>query len=72
MSRQNSLRDRLRHKALERELKRIRELLELDGDAYSDLMVLQKARRMLQELNELESDDDLEELLEDELIEDAE
>lgn len=64
------LRERLRAKALERELKRIRQLLELDSDAYSDLYVMQKCRHELAQVHEL-YDDELSEIEEEEMLEDG-
>lgn len=46
------------------ELRRIRKLLELEDDAYSDLMVMQRARM---ELQEIAADDEYEEAAEDDL-----
>lgn len=44
------LRQRIALQALKREIRRLRQLLELEDDAYSDLIVLKRARQELQEL----------------------
>lgn len=64
-----SLRDKVRERALLKEIKRIRQLLELKEDVYSDLFVLKRAR---EELEELARDDEREELEEEQLMDDEE
>lgn len=64
---ESSLLERVRQKALERELRRLRQLLELDDTAYSDLFVMQRARQYLAEVLD---DDRREELLEIQELED--
>lgn len=60
-----TLRDRLAHKAIERELRRLRELLELGPDeAYSDLFVLQRARQYLAEVLDDDRAEEINELAE--------
>lgn len=63
----DSLLARVRQKALERELRRLRQLLELDDTAYSDLFVMQRARQYLAEVLD---DDSREEMLEIQELED--
>lgn len=63
----SSLLEQVRRKALERELRRLRQLLELDETAYSDLFVMQRARQYLAEVLD---DDAREELLEIQELED--
>ena len=63
----DSLLERVRQKALEREIRRLRQLLELDDTAYSDLFVMQRARQYLAEVLD---DDRREEILETQELQD--
>ena len=64
--RRPSLRERFVERALLRELRRLRQLLEMDDTAYSDLAVLARAREELQSM----ADDEYEELEERDQLED--
>lgn len=60
----SSLLEQVRRKALERELRRLRQLLELEEDAYSDLFVMQRARQYLAEVLSDDAREELEEIRE--------